>query len=71
MAKTIIIDADSGPQYFAHLHECWERRDLIGMLSLRDIRVRYTQTALGLLWAVINPLIYLVILLFVFSVIAR
>lgn len=55
----------------AHLSECWERRDLIGLLSLRDIRVRYTQTALGLLWAVINPLIYLVILLFVFNVIAR
>lgn len=71
MAKTIIIDANSGPQYYAHLRECWERKDLIALLSLRDIRVRYTQTALGLLWAVINPLIYLVILLFVFTIVAR
>lgn len=71
MQKSLIIDAASGVQLFAKLRECWQRRDLIKMLSYRDIKVRYTQTFLGMLWAVINPLVSVLLLYFVFNVIVK
>jgi lipopolysaccharide transport system permease protein len=38
------------------LAELWEFRELLGMLAWRQIRVRYKQTALGVVWAVAQPL---------------
>jgi lipopolysaccharide transport system permease protein len=39
------------------LVDLWKCRDLIGQLTLRNIRVRYKQTALGVLWAIIQPVL--------------
>jgi homopolymeric O-antigen transport system permease protein len=36
--------------------EFWEFRDLLWILALRDIQIRYKQTALGILWALIQPI---------------
>jgi lipopolysaccharide transport system permease protein len=41
------------------------------MLSYRDIKVRYVQTYLGMAWAVINPLISVLLLYFVFGVVVK
>ncbi len=71
MSKMYIIDADAGLQLGSRIKECWQRRDLIRMLSLRDIKVRYTQTALGMLWAVINPVISILLLFFVFTIVMK
>jgi len=38
------------------LIEAWRRRDLVGFLVLRDLKLRYRQTALGAAWAVLQPL---------------
>jgi len=38
------------------LRELWRYRELLWFLAVRDIKVRYKQTALGVLWAVIQPL---------------
>ncbi len=35
--------------------ELWSYRELLWMLALRDIKVRYKQTALGVAWAVLQP----------------
>jgi lipopolysaccharide transport system permease protein len=71
MRSSYTIDANARINIFATWRECWQRRDLIRMLSLRDVKVRYTQTMLGMLWAIINPLVSLVLLLFVFHVVAK
>ncbi len=71
MPKTLVIDANSGVQILAKLKECWQRRDLIEMLSYRDFKVRYTQTVIGMLWVVINPLVSIMLLFFVFNVIVK
>jgi lipopolysaccharide transport system permease protein len=42
-------------------HELWERRELLWFLALRDIRVRYKQTVLGASWAVVQPLLQMVV----------
>lgn len=38
------------------LSELWRYRELLYFLTLRDIKLRYKQTALGVAWAVIQPL---------------
>jgi lipopolysaccharide transport system permease protein len=38
------------------LRELWRFRELLYFLTWRDIKVRYKQTALGVLWAIIQPL---------------
>jgi lipopolysaccharide transport system permease protein len=39
------------------LVDLWKCRDLIAQLTLRNIRVRYKQTVLGVLWAIIQPVL--------------
>ncbi len=39
-----------------HFGELWRYRELLWILALRDVKVRYKQTALGVAWAVIQPL---------------
>jgi len=39
-----------------NLAEVWAHRELLYFLTWRDIKIRYKQTALGALWAVIQPL---------------
>src|SRR6266849_8986327 len=38
------------------LRELWEFRELLGLLVWRDLRIRYKQTILGVLWAVLPSL---------------
>lgn len=40
----------------ALLGALWARRELVGYLAWRDIRARYCQTTLGVLWAILQPL---------------
>ncbi len=47
--------------------ELWRYRDLFLVLAWRDVAVRYKQTALGVAWAVFQPLVTMVIFTFVFN----
>jgi lipopolysaccharide transport system permease protein len=49
------------------LHELFAHRDLFLTLAIRDLKVRYAQTVLGLAWAVVQPLATLVILSLIFG----
>ncbi len=50
-----------------NLRDLWAYRELIYFLTWRDVIVRYKQTVLGAAWAVINPLINMVVLQVVFG----
>jgi lipopolysaccharide transport system permease protein len=39
-----------------HLKEVWDYRELLYFLVWRDVKVRYKQTAVGVLWVVLQPL---------------
>lgn len=52
------------------LHEVWQFRDLLFSLARRDLKLRYKQTALGVAWVVIQPLMSAAILAFVFGRVA-
>lgn len=51
--------------------ELWRYRDLFLVLAWRDISVRYKQTALGFTWALLQPLISMVVFTFIFSKVAN
>jgi lipopolysaccharide transport system permease protein len=53
--------------YWADL---WRYRELLGFLAWRDVKVRYKQTALGVAWAVLQPLVTTGIFSFIFGVLA-
>ena len=51
--------------------ELWDYRELFFYLAWRDIQVRYKQTALGILWAVIQPFFTMVVFTVVFGQMAN
>lgn len=40
-----------------HWAELWEYRDVLVMLAVRDVKLRYKQTALGVVWVILQPLV--------------
>jgi lipopolysaccharide transport system permease protein len=67
--RELVIEAGDSPRQYAR--EVWRYRELLFILSWRDIKVRFKQTTIGAAWAVLRPLATLVILTIVFSKIAR
>lgn len=65
----IIIDA-SKTKLLPNFRELYRYRDLFVTLSWRDFRVRYAQTSIGILWAVVQPVITIFILSLVFTELA-
>ena len=53
------------------LREMWRYRELACFLCWRDIKVRYKQTALGILWAFIQPFTKMVVFTLVFGQLAK
>ena len=54
-----------------NLRDLWACRELLYFLMWRDIKVRYKQTALGAAWAVIQPLITMIIFTYFFGKLAK
>jgi lipopolysaccharide transport system permease protein len=50
-----------------NLRELWSYRDLLLVLAARDVKLRYRQTALGVVWVVLQPLLAAGIFSFVFG----
>lgn len=50
-----------------NLAELWEYRELMYFLTWRDIKVRYKQAVLGVLWAVLQPVLTMVVFTLVFD----
>ena len=46
---------------FANARDLWRFRDLLGLLVLRDIKIRYKQTIIGASWAVLQPFLTMVV----------
>jgi len=49
------------------LNELWAYRELLATFISRDIKIRYKQTVLGFLWAIIQPLFMMVIFTIIFG----
>lgn len=53
------------------VRELWEYRELLYFLTWRDIKVRYKQTVLGAAWAIIQPLLTMVVFSLFFGRLAK
>src|SRR6476620_5128311 len=69
MEHALVIEAGrTESQYWRDL---FRYRELFYFLAWRDVLVRYKQTVIGVLWAVIRPFLTMVVFVFVFSRIAK
>lgn len=67
--KTLIIEAGRADrQYWRDL---WDYRDLFFVLAWRDVAVRYKQTVIGLAWALLQPLLTMVVFTVIFGKLAQ
>jgi lipopolysaccharide transport system permease protein len=53
------------------LKELWEHRELLFFLVWRDIKVRYKQTVLGVAWAILQPLLTMLVFSLFFGRLAK
>ncbi|MBL9208679.1 MAG: ABC transporter permease [Opitutaceae bacterium] len=67
--EELLIEAGRADRHYGR--DLWRFRELLGFLAWRDIKVRYKQTAVGVLWVVIQPAVQTLLLTFVFSKLAR
>src|SRR5262249_28261901 len=58
------------PTWRVSVSELWENRNLIVLLAWRTVRVRYKQTILGLLWAVLGPVAFTIIFFAFFRIVS-
>lgn len=55
--RETIISPNGGTGFGRLLEEIWEYRELLWAFVVRDVTVRYRQTALGVIWIVLQPLL--------------
>ena len=59
------------PRILDELREVWEHRELFYFLAWRDVQVRYKQTVLGVAWAVLQPLLAVIVSSLIFGRLAH
>ena len=70
ITKRTVIEHRSGWQS-VDVRELWDYRDLFLFLIWRDLKARYAQSALGVGWAVIQPVFYMIVFTIVFGRLAE
>jgi len=68
--KRLVIEPTTGWRSLK-LGDLWAYRDLFWLLAWRDVRVRYRQTVLGVGWAVLQPLLTILVFSLIFGRLAR
>ena len=62
-------DVSDRPGAIRRLRTIWEYRELLVNLIRKELKVKYKNSALGFVWSLLNPLLYLVVFYIVFQVI--
>lgn len=66
----LVIEPPKGWQAL-ELAELWRYREMLFFFAWRDIKVRYRQTALGAAWAILQPVLTMVVFSIVFGQLAK
>jgi lipopolysaccharide transport system permease protein len=69
MQELIIIERGRSERHY--WLDLWRYRELFRVLAWRDLSVRYKQTVIGLLWALIRPLLTMLVFTIIFGRIAK
>lgn len=62
---------EPGKRNLPYWRDLWEYRELFGFLAWRDFLVRYKQTAIGVAWSVIRPVLTMIVFTIVFGKVAK
>ena len=63
--------ASSRPWFSLRLRELWTYRELLYFFVWRDVKIRYKQTAIGAAWAVLQPLLTMLVFSLFFGRLAK
>ena len=69
MPDMIIVEAGRTERHY--WLDLWRYRELFRVLAWRDLVVRYKQTVIGVLWAIVRPLLTMLVFTLIFGRIAR
>jgi lipopolysaccharide transport system permease protein len=69
MHEVVIIEAGRSERHY--WLDLWRFRELFQVLARRDLSVRYRQTVIGILWALIRPLLTMIVFTLIFGRIAK
>lgn len=69
--KSELLVIEAGQAERQYWKDIWRYRELFYFLAWRDILVRYKQTAIGIVWALIRPFLTMVVFTVVFGNIAK
>jgi lipopolysaccharide transport system permease protein len=69
--STIVFEGGSPRSLLGELRRLVQHRDLLLLLTQKDLKLKYKGTALGFVWSFLNPLLMMIVYATVFSVIAR
>jgi lipopolysaccharide transport system permease protein len=65
----LVIEPKQSVRHF--WRDLWQYRELFYFLSWRDVLVQYKQTAVGIVWSVLRPLLTMLVFTFIFGRLAR
>jgi len=71
MSEPPLLVIEPGRAQKDYWRDLWRHRELLYFLVWRDVLVRYKQTTIGVAWAVLRPLVTMVIFTLVFGKLAR
>jgi len=66
-----IIVIESGRRELRYWHDLWRYRELFMVLAWRDLSVRYKQTIIGVAWALIRPILTMLVFTIIFGRLAK
>jgi lipopolysaccharide transport system permease protein len=69
LEQQIIIEAGRAERHY--WQDLWRYRELFLVLSWRDITVKYKQTVIGIAWAVIRPVLTMIVFTVIFGKVAK
>jgi len=70
-SNTVVVIEPSKSWVGLRLRDVWQYRELLYFLTWRDVKVRYKQTLLGAAWAILQPLLTMLIFTLLFGLLAR
>ena len=66
-----VIVLEAGRAELNYWADIWHYRELFSILAWRDVSVRYKQTVIGVAWAVVRPLLTMVVFTIIFGKVAK
>ena len=61
------MDVSDRPGPIQRLRRIWEYRELLVNLTRKELKIKYKNSALGFVWSLLNPMLYLVVFYVVFT----